>query len=172
MLKGLANSCCGMAMISLLAGCQGGGDPAPEQASSQTPLPIKSSGHFSCYPGHPGNGFLIRAHAEVAASANKKITLKVPPSAGGSFNPGTAMVRCQVDQDWCGGASCGSTLPVDFYGEHGGGLTWEASTLGDTQSATYTALVHNGDKVAHTVTLVIEMAPSWHLSDSGNTTQQ
>lgn len=148
--------------MTLIAGCHGS-DKTKEEAevTSQDAVPIKSGGGFYCHAGTPGRGYQVASSTEVAPGANATLTLDVPAWKTKSFTPASALVRCQVDLKWCDGASCRGRPPVDFYGEHSDGLTWEALTTDETQSAKFRAIAHNADTVSHTVRLVLELPNGW-----------
>lgn len=153
--------------VVMLAGCQGQDSPDSQEGAAALDMPVKRSGTFSCHSGAPGKGYQVMAHADVAAGANATITLDIPASERALFDPSSAILRCEVDEQWCGGASCSGKPPIDFYGLHADGLTWEAVVKGKVQTAKFTAIAHNADREAHTVRLVLEMPEQWHPLTGG-----
>lgn len=161
-----AKSILALMTAALLCACQNNADSGPQPAASEEDMAVKTSGLSSCRAGAPGHGYQVAANADVPPGQSATLTLNIPASQRSLFSPVTAILRCQVDLQWCGGASCGGKPPVDFYGDHSNGLTWEATTKGEVQTVTFTAIAHNADKETHAIRLVLEMPDSWRPLDA------
>jgi len=148
-----------------LAGCDSGTSTPLTQASeadSAPAIPLTSSGTFLCRNSAPGPGFQIPATKDVPAGGDAVLTVSAPKSSNAARNPRDASLHCQVDVDWCSGSFCRKHPLVDFVGKDGQATSWkQVARDGQPQSAQFTAKVHNGDSVTHTIRLVLELPPSW-----------
>jgi hypothetical protein len=141
----------------LLAACNP--TPLPSSADAGAAVDYASKGTFQCHVGHPWQAIQVAASVEVPAGGNAPVSVQTPPEIPAGLTPDRMYLFCQADGQKCTGNSCNGNPPVDFIGQQGNGLTWQASRAPDgSTKVVFTAMAHNSDKEnAHEVTLTLDI---------------